>query len=196
MSLLASLRPLLRGAASIEVVLYDENGTLTALIKPKLLKVDEDTTDPELAKLQAALSRPLKLGLTSDDPDAELATALDMMAKARVQNQDALQRYAEDQQQAGAAAEIERQKKAETASKKPADSGKPGGKAKTTKTSGSDKPASSEAAPLPQGSTGDGNTNPDADAPAVTATEGKSPSATTDQAATGGDSSQSPGLFD
>lgn len=147
MSLLASLRPLLKGAASVEIVLYEENGTLTALIKPKLLKVDESTTDPELAKLQAALSRPLKLGLTGDDPDAELATALEMMAKSRVQNQDALQRYAEDQQQAAAAAEQERQKKAEAAKK--TESTKATGK--TTKASGSKKPASSEAAPLPQG---------------------------------------------
>lgn len=191
MSLLASLRPLLKGAASVEIVLYDENGTLTALIKPKLLKVDESTTDPELAKLQAALSRPLKLGLTSDDPDSELATALDLMSKARVQNQDALQRYAEDQQQASAAAEQERQKKA-SAAKKGADTPKPTGKA--TKSSTSTKSTTTEAAPLPQG-TGEAEPDTTEDANSDTSANGEAqPPVTADQ--TAGSAPQSGNLFD
>lgn len=147
MSLIASLRPLLKGSASVELVLAEEGGKLTALIKPKLREMDADTTDPEKARLQAALARPFKLVFSTDNPDAELALALSSMDNARSGSVDAMQRYIDDQAQARASAELARKKKAEAKSSTPSNGSSKvaPGAAKGKSTSGS----TTEPAPLP-----------------------------------------------
>jgi hypothetical protein len=135
MSLIQSLRPLLRGAASITLTLSEDKGGLVALLQPKMLNVEE-TTDAELATLQAALSRPVKIGFsdTEGDLDAELLKALGVVANSRQDNLDALDRYREAQAEAANTAKIAREKKAQ-----PAAPAKTGGK-----------PAAASSAPQPE----------------------------------------------
>lgn len=76
MSFLASLKPLMRGSASLTVTLTAAaNDALTVVIQPKLANVEPDTTDAVRAALQAALARPVCLTIPEGvDPDAELLT--------------------------------------------------------------------------------------------------------------------------
>ena len=144
MSLIQSLRPLLRGAASITLTLSEDKGALVALLQPRMLNV-EDTADAELATLQAALSRPVKIGFsdTEGDLDAAVLSAIGVVATSRQDNLDALDRYREAQAEAANAAKIEREKKAAPAAT-------PAGK--TAAKGGAATPAP-EPAPLPAATT-------------------------------------------
>jgi len=144
MTLIAGMRPLLKGAASICITLSEEKGCLVALIQPRMLNIDESTEDSELAVLQAALSRPVRIGLPPDgDPDAALADALRMIAGSRSTNLDSLQAYREAQSEAQNAAKLAKDKK--DAAPKATVTGKgKGGSAKASAITGGAEPA-----PLP-----------------------------------------------
>lgn len=151
MSLIASLRPLLKGPSTVVLTLSEEQGSLVALIQPRLLKIDADTNDEELAALQMALSRPLKVKLTAEgDPDVELAEALRTMGQSRTVTADQLASYCEAQAEAANAASLAKEKKA-SASKATPTKGKPA-LAAPSNSAGASAPAA-EAAPLPEPTT-------------------------------------------
>ena len=114
MSFLASLRPLLRGSASVSITLAPAaNDGLSILIQPKLEKFDADTSDAARAALQAALARPVRLVIPSDaDVDAEFVAALTRVNDARAPVSDDLQRYLDGLAQAQQSAKIEAGKSA------------------------------------------------------------------------------------
>lgn len=149
MSLIQSLRPLLRGAASITITLSEEKGTLVALLQPKMLTV-EDTADAELATLQAALSRPVKVGFsdTAGDLDAALLNAIGVVASSRNDNLDALDRYREAQAEAANTAKIERDKKAKSPAPAKA-AGKPAAQAPAAAPEPAPLPAAAASEPAP-----------------------------------------------
>lgn len=124
MSFLASLKPLMRGSASLTVTLTAAaNDALTVVIQPKLANVEPDTTDAVRAALQAALARPVCLTIPEGvDPDAELLTALTRVNEHRAPVADDLRDYLDGLAQAQQTAKLEAQKAAEkkTAASKPA----------------------------------------------------------------------------
>lgn len=137
MNLLSSLRHLLTGDASVVLTLSQDKGALTALIQPRINDMQPDTEDAELAALQAALSRPLRITFSPDgDPDAELANVLGQMAQARSGTVDALTAYREAQDEAKNTASAAKGKKeatrAKDAAKGKAATAKPAAAAKAT----------------------------------------------------------------
>lgn len=119
MTFLSSLRPLLRGSASVTLTLAaaaDEG--LSVVILPKLDQCDPDTTDAARAALQAALARPIRLVIPAGtDPDAEFTAALLRVNEARAPVVDDLRDYLDSLSQAQQTAKIESSKRE---AKKPA----------------------------------------------------------------------------
>lgn len=101
MTLLASLIPLLADGSEFTFLVSKTATGLRVVTVPKLKDFQPDTTDPELAALQAALSQPLVFNLTdADAPDAELAALLAKAATVRGTTVDQLTAYRDSQRQA------------------------------------------------------------------------------------------------
>ena len=112
MHLLRNLRPLMHQASVVKLTLSMQAGHMVALIEPSMIGLDPDTTDPELAALQKALARPLRLTFDPDgDPDLELAQALTVMNKARAPNLLALDNFRDAQAEANTTATVARASK-------------------------------------------------------------------------------------
>lgn len=128
MTLLASLIPLLNDGSEFNILVSKTPTGLRVVTVPKLKDFQPDTTDPELAALQAALSQPLVFTLTDTSaPDAELAALLAKAGSVRATTVDQLTAYRDSQrqaqQQAAAAAatkKAEATKKATTKTSAPA----------------------------------------------------------------------------
>ena len=145
MSFLSSLRPLLRGSASITITLAaTADDGLSVVVLPKLDQCDPDTSDAARAALQAALARPIRLVIPAGaDPDAEFNTALLRINEARAPVVDDLREYLDSLSQAQQTAKIESAKKetkkpAKEPAKKPAPSSAPSAPADSTATQNPD----------------------------------------------------------
>lgn len=136
MPFLSSLRPLLRGSASVAITLaVAADDALSVVVTPKLDQCDPDTTDAARAALQAALARPIRLLIPAGtDPDAEFAAALSRINDARAPVVDDLREYLDTLSQAQQTAKIESAKKdAKKDAKKPGkEPSKPSAAAPTT----------------------------------------------------------------
>lgn len=120
MTLLATILPLLADGSEFTFNVSKAGDGLRIVTVPKLKGLQPDTTDAELAALQAALSQPLVFTISgATDPDAELAELLAKAASVRSSTADQLTAYRDAQRQAQQAAAAAAAKKAEAA-KKPA----------------------------------------------------------------------------
>lgn len=95
MSFLNALKPLLRGQSSVTLRLSpDADGAVRLLVTPALKGIDADTTDVELAHLQALLAAPFALSLPADaDLDksfAEAVTQFHALREPKLNELDAL----------------------------------------------------------------------------------------------------------
>lgn len=169
MTILASLRPVLRGSASVTLTLTAApNDALDVLVTSKLAVVDPDTADAARAALQAALALPLRLTIPAgSDPDAVFAAALTRYDTARAPVMDDLQALLDALAQA--------QQAAKASAKKPAAPAKPAA-TKATKSAGQGA-AQPAPAPAAAATAADNDGEPDAHAtdeaettPATTAT--------------------------
>lgn len=120
MTLLATILPLLADGSEFTFNVSKVGDGLRIVTVPKLKGLQPDTTDAELAALQAALSQPLVFTISdASDPDAALAELLSKAASVRSSTADQLTAYRDAQRQAQQAAAAAAAKKAEAA-KKPA----------------------------------------------------------------------------
>lgn len=134
MTLLTTILPLLADGSEFTFNVSKAGDGLRIVTVPKLKGLQPDTTDAELAALQAALSQPLVFTISgANDPDAELAELLSKAASVRSSTADQLTAYRDAQRQAQQAAAAAAAKKAEAAKKpaKPAPA-KPAAPAATT----------------------------------------------------------------
>jgi hypothetical protein len=119
MSFLASVRPILRGSASITITMTAAaNDALSLLVSSKLETFDPETTDPALAALQAALALPVRIVIPAGaDADKEFVAALGRYDTSRSPVMDDLQSLLDTLAQAQQAAKAATAKKAAAASK-------------------------------------------------------------------------------
>lgn len=130
MSFLASVRPILRGSASITITMSAApNNALALLVSSKLENFDAETADPARAALQAALALPMRIVIPAEaDPDAEFVAAVRRFDAARSPVMDDLQSLLDTLAQAQQTAKAATAKKAAASSKAtPATPAKKGG---------------------------------------------------------------------
>lgn len=121
MTLLASLLPMLTDGASFQLLISRQGDALQVVTVPKIAGFKPDTTDPELAAIQAALVQPLVFNIAAGaDPDAELARLISQAAEIRRPAVDQLAAYQEAQRQSQQAARAAQEKKAASKTSAPA----------------------------------------------------------------------------
>ena len=131
MSFLNALVPLMRGNASLQIVVKPVDGQLRFVVIPTLDQLDPETNEPALGNLQAALSRPFVFTAAMDaDLDAAASTALRDLAAARSDALDALAEYRQSMAEATEKAKSEAASKAKSPPK-PASPSKSGAGAAT-----------------------------------------------------------------
>jgi len=119
MTFLNSVRPLLKGSASITITMSAAaDNAIALLVTSRLETFDPETVDPARAALQAALALPMRVVIPAGaDVDAEFISTITRYDNARAPVVDELQTLLDTLAQAQHAAKAEQAAKTEKAAK-------------------------------------------------------------------------------